>query len=102
MEILGEVGVHFGFGEADDFRREFDKRQSTLPHEIINRPPADVQAPGNLRLGFVIRRRGDLIRLWIHGDNRFQNTLPRICWAKMYHIHQMLSPDDAKGSRAET
>lgn len=55
-EMLGEVGVHFGFGEADDFGREFDKRQAALPHEIVNRPSADVQTPGNLRLGFVIRR----------------------------------------------
>ena len=55
-EMLGEIGVHFGFGETDDFGREFDERQATLPHEIVNRPPADVQAPGDLRLGFVIRR----------------------------------------------
>jgi hypothetical protein len=100
VTMAGEIVVHFGFGEADDFRREFDKRQAALPHEIINRPPTDIRAPGNLRLGFVIRRGRDLIRLWIHGDNRFQNTLPRICRAMMYPIHQMLSPDDAKGSRA--
>jgi DNA-binding XRE family transcriptional regulator len=30
--MLGEVGVHFGFGETDDLRREFDERQATLPH----------------------------------------------------------------------
>ncbi len=48
IKILGEIGVHFGFGEADDFRGEFDKRQATLPHEIVNCPPADIQTPGNL------------------------------------------------------
>jgi hypothetical protein len=41
-----------------------------------------------------------LIRLWIHGGNRFRNTLSQNCRAKMYHIHRMLSSGDAKGSRA--
>ena len=63
----GEIGVHFGFGEADDFGRKFDKRQATLPHEIVNRPPADIQAPGDLRLGFAIRRHDDLIRFRVQG-----------------------------------
>jgi hypothetical protein len=26
VEMPGEISVHFGFREADDFRREFDKR----------------------------------------------------------------------------
>ena len=54
-QMPGEIGVHFGFGETDDLRREFDERQATLPHEIVNCPPADVQTPRHLRLGFVIR-----------------------------------------------
>lgn len=62
LKMPGEIGVHFGFWEADDFGSEFDKRQAALPHEIVNRPPADVQTPGDLRLGFVVRRHGDLIR----------------------------------------
>ena len=42
VEILGKIGVHFGFGEADDFRREFDEWQAALPHQVVNRPSADV------------------------------------------------------------
>ena len=49
-KFSGEIGVHFGFWEANDFGREFDEGQPPLPHEIINRPPADIQAPGDLRL----------------------------------------------------
>ena len=68
VKMLGEIGVHFDFGETNDLRREFDKWQATLPHEVINRPPADVQTPGHLRLRFVIRRRGDLVRFRVHFD----------------------------------
>jgi len=32
----------------------------------------------------------------------FASILPHDCRAKVYHLHQMPSPDDAKGSRAET
>jgi hypothetical protein len=47
-EMLGEIGVHFGFWKTDDSRREFDEWQAALPHEIINRPSADIQTPGDL------------------------------------------------------
>jgi hypothetical protein len=32
----------------------------------------------------------------------FVNILPHDCRAKVYHLRQMPSPDDAKVSRAET
>ena len=64
--MLGEVGVHVGPGEADELGREFDERQAALLHQVVNRPLADVQAPRNLRLGFVIRRSGKLCLFRAH------------------------------------
>jgi hypothetical protein len=55
-KIPGEIGVHVSFGESDNSGCEFDKRQAALPHEIVNGPYADVQAPCDLRLGFVVRQ----------------------------------------------
>ena len=55
-EILRKEGVHVGFGETDELGREFDEGQAALPHQVVNGPLADVQAPRDLRLGFVIRR----------------------------------------------
>jgi hypothetical protein len=46
--ILRDKGVHVGLGEADDLGREFDEGQAALPHQVVNRPAADVQAPGDL------------------------------------------------------
>jgi len=57
-EIPGEICVHFGFWEANNLGREFDEGQTALLHQVVNRPLADVQAPRDLRLGFVIRRCG--------------------------------------------
>lgn len=74
VEILGEIGVHLGFGKADDFGRELDKRQATLPHQVVNRSAADIQPPGDLRLGFVVRQCGALIRFRVHGGQSFLRT----------------------------
>jgi len=54
-KIPCEIGIHVGFGETDDSGREFDEWQAALPHEVVNSPYADVQAPGDLQLGFVVR-----------------------------------------------
>jgi hypothetical protein len=43
VKMAGELGVHICFGEANDFQREFDKELTALPHEIVNRPLADIQ-----------------------------------------------------------
>ena len=59
-EISGEKGVNVGFGEAHDSRREFDERQTAQLHQVVNRPLADVQSPRDLRLGFVVRRSGNI------------------------------------------
>ena len=48
LEILGEIGVHLSFGEADDFGREFVEGQAALLRQVVNCPWADIQAPGNL------------------------------------------------------
>jgi hypothetical protein len=61
VEIPGEIGVHFSFGETNDFGREFDKGQAALAHEIVNCPFADVQAPGNLGFRLVVRRREQVV-----------------------------------------
>jgi len=58
-ETTGEKGVNVGLGEADNLGREFDEGQAALFHQVVNRPLADVQAPRDLRLGFVVRRSGN-------------------------------------------
>src|SRR6266571_1665190 len=91
-EVAGEKVVHFDFGEANDFGREFDERQAALPHQVVYRSLADVQAPSNLCFGFVIRRRGKLFSFRVHARSFiFRSTLPRNCQTTVYHKHEMLS-----------
>ena len=40
VEMPGETGGHFSFGETNDFRREFDKRQATLAQDYLPRGAA--------------------------------------------------------------
>ena len=62
----GEEGVNVGFGEADNLGREFDEGQAALLHQVVNRAHAYVQAPRNLRLGFVVLRCGEFCWFRVH------------------------------------
>lgn len=105
MAMPGKEGVYLGFWKANDLGRDFDERQATSLHQSVDGSFADVQAPGQLGLGFVIRRRDEFVVLWVHAvAPSLACTLPSGWQAMMHQIHRIVSRNrmTQKSPRAET